>query len=384
MATLTNKNIDFIIEDVKRRKLVSGFLFDEFIDHFCCQVEIQMTGGTNFKTAYENSISQIKKKEINHSYQSFSFWLNYKSILTQGLLYLSLILYVLSWVIHTGPVDWLNGVSLMLLGLVILRFAIVFRSDQSLKNRSFYTMFTGSVFIFIMTGGFTRFISTNFLIPNIHYSAMIVFGLTILSILSVRYYKQMVKRNLNEKPNAVFRMIFIFSIIHLFLILIGMLSFLLKPLLLYIPYLAGIIVILDIVFFFTSIFLRKKGTYFFQVLVIGSFITLLTYFPFRSFAEQKQYNVIFRMDSEISDTKNAYYLYLNYFKYGKEKLTLYKIDDSTYQSKPVTFYAGGIDMTYKLLGDSLDLMEVLLNDNIPGKPLKFLYNDTIIFVNKTK
>ena len=58
MPELSIQNIDRVTRDVKKQEIVFSHLFDELIDHICCDVENEMQAGLTFLEAY----SKVKQK----------------------------------------------------------------------------------------------------------------------------------------------------------------------------------------------------------------------------------------------------------------------------------------------------------------------------------
>ncbi len=58
MPELSIQNIDRVTRDVKKQEIVFSHLFDELIDHICCDIENEMQAGLTFLEAY----SKVKQK----------------------------------------------------------------------------------------------------------------------------------------------------------------------------------------------------------------------------------------------------------------------------------------------------------------------------------
>jgi hypothetical protein len=67
MAELSLNNIDRIARDVRKENIIFPHLSDELIDHLCCDVEQEMTGGLDFPDAYrkvKGKMGHRRLKEI--------------------------------------------------------------------------------------------------------------------------------------------------------------------------------------------------------------------------------------------------------------------------------------------------------------------------------
>ncbi|MBX2840650.1 MAG: M23 family metallopeptidase [Flammeovirgaceae bacterium] len=56
MIELSEKQVNFILKDIRLKGLPKSKLTDELLDHICCGVEKEMGGGLNFKEAYQKTI----------------------------------------------------------------------------------------------------------------------------------------------------------------------------------------------------------------------------------------------------------------------------------------------------------------------------------------
>lgn len=57
-------DISYIREDLKQKGLAKGALLDELLDHVCCEVELQMEKGVDFKKAYETVLSTVHERQF--------------------------------------------------------------------------------------------------------------------------------------------------------------------------------------------------------------------------------------------------------------------------------------------------------------------------------
>ncbi|NLE33570.1 MAG: hypothetical protein GX622_00540 [Bacteroidales bacterium] len=67
MSELTFSDIEYIRQDVIRQEICYSHLADELIDHLCCDVENEMTGGLSFRDAYrkvKESLGHRRLREI--------------------------------------------------------------------------------------------------------------------------------------------------------------------------------------------------------------------------------------------------------------------------------------------------------------------------------
>jgi len=56
---LSKSEIDYIRYDLRKKGLAGGDLFEELVDHVCCEMEERVGEGSAFKKAYEEVIQNI-------------------------------------------------------------------------------------------------------------------------------------------------------------------------------------------------------------------------------------------------------------------------------------------------------------------------------------
>ena len=61
---LSAYDIQYVRYDLKNRGISQPDLFEELVDHVCCEVELEMARGIPFKTAYENILKEIAPSEL--------------------------------------------------------------------------------------------------------------------------------------------------------------------------------------------------------------------------------------------------------------------------------------------------------------------------------
>ena len=64
MPELSIQNIERISRDVKKQEIIFSHLFDELIDHICCDVENEMQDGLTFPEAYSKVRQKIGSRRI--------------------------------------------------------------------------------------------------------------------------------------------------------------------------------------------------------------------------------------------------------------------------------------------------------------------------------
>jgi hypothetical protein len=118
MPELNGENITRIRADVEKSGIRNNLLKDELVDHVCCQVEAEMRKGMSFDEAYQEISANYTKKEISKTERNISLFLNYRSIITSGLLYISIGAFVVSWITHITRPDWIGLIAFLLISFV--------------------------------------------------------------------------------------------------------------------------------------------------------------------------------------------------------------------------------------------------------------------------
>ncbi len=85
--TLTDTQIDYILDDVRRRGLLYAPLVDELVDHLCCGVEREMAAGLDFETAYQAVLSGFGADGLQRTEAQTLHALTFKSQLMKRLFY---------------------------------------------------------------------------------------------------------------------------------------------------------------------------------------------------------------------------------------------------------------------------------------------------------
>ena len=80
MSNLTEQNIEFITQIVKRSKIESLEMKEDLIDHFCCAIEEEMGKGLNFEKSYDKAYQNICPDGFDEIQRETIFLLTFKKI----------------------------------------------------------------------------------------------------------------------------------------------------------------------------------------------------------------------------------------------------------------------------------------------------------------
>ena len=127
MYSISDDQVDFILDDIERRGVVTEDVRYNILDHVCCIIENEMTSESNFKEFYRNTITQFYEKELCEIEEETQILLTFKhyhamkrTLKISGIT--SIILMILG---ITFKAQHLMGAGIMMvLGLVI--FSLIF------------------------------------------------------------------------------------------------------------------------------------------------------------------------------------------------------------------------------------------------------------------
>ena len=377
MRELNSEQIRIIKHDIENSGLTNNLLKDELLDHLCCCIESEMEKGLTFNQAYTKTSELHSKKELSKTQRNLSFLINYKSFLTTGLIYLSIITYIISWLIHINAADWIGFISFLLVSFVFLRYSVVFNISSNLKSHKLLSFLSGTVFVFFLTGSVFRFLWLNYEISNPHIMPMLIFSWLLLGIMSQLYYHGLYQTYTKKNSRKKIRIIQFMVSVHLLLAAISMSTFFSPFLMQFISELSGVILSVDVVFFFSAIMMKQKGSGVIKSLFVSSFLIVFIYFPHKVLINPQSYSAQFQTITKEKIDTDKLYLHINYFKYGKETLMMERRNDSVFRTKPIQITGGNIDMACKITKKKKDTYEVLYNEDIEESRIHLHRNDTL-------
>ena len=364
MPELNSEHIAHIRQDIERSGVRNNLLKNELVDHICCRIEEEMTEGLSFQEAYEKTSPTYTSKDLIKTRRNRNFLVNYNSIITNGLIYLSILLYLLSWITHFSTADWFGLTAFLLISLIFLRYSVIFAKDATMKNHKLFSVLSGTVFVFYIPGTLFRFLWLSYGIKNPHVMPMLLFSWLILAALTFLYYHHFYKASSRNRARTRILIYMSIAAIHLLLAAFSMSSLFFSSLQQYIPTLASVIIALDLLFFISVVFIRQNGKELVKAMLLSSFMMVFLYFPLKSMVQPEVYSVQFRAVTRNYLPGEHLYCHVNYFKYGKETLVLKQQNDSVYQSKPIPISGGNIEMACKITRKRLDVHEVLYDSKI--------------------
>jgi hypothetical protein len=380
MPELTQQHIQQIRHDLEYSGIKQNLLKHELLDHICCQVESEMENGLDFQNAYRKISGIHTQKEISRTRRNVSFFINYRSFVTAGLLYLSIVAYLASWLVHINAADWLGLLSFLLISIVFLRYSVIFNQDANLKNHNLLSVLSGIVFVFFLTGSIFRFLWLSYGLSNPHTMPMLIFSWLLLTIIAIIYYKHVYQKYKHPRHKRFIMLFRVMAYVHLLLALFSMSTLFFKSLQQFIPLLAGVIIGIDLIFFLAVVFIKQKGKGVIKSLLISSFVMVFVYFPLKSTTQPEVYSLQFKAVSQQNLNTDKLYLHANYFKYGKETLVMSRKNDSVYTTKPIPIPGGNIEIACKVTSKREDTHKVLYDNDIKENRFYMNRNDTLFTI----
>lgn len=374
MASLNDSQIHIINQRIKEQSLKSFAFSNELLDHVCCRVEQLMENGQSFKDALNQTSPIYQRKEIKKIHKNFKIFFNYGGFINSFIIYASLLFYLASWVFHWGQSDWLGLIAFILVTILLLRYSILFRSDKNLRFRKSLMFFSSLGFILFFIGSAQRFLWLNFGLSGQHVMPLMLFSWLIVSITGLIYLKSL----FSKKSNSFLLLI---GSIQIILACLSLSTLFLPFTMQYIPMYATIIIIINIASFLLLFFLKGKGKSFLRLILVSSSLMVFIYTPHKAIVNDHNYQVQFKTKPKNEVLGTKLFLYLNYYKYGKEMLVLKKGEGSSFKSEVIKFNGGDLSMSYVVLKDSLNLYDVLHNPEIPKQELMLRQADTVFYVN---
>ncbi|WP_421895853.1 hypothetical protein [Marinoscillum sp.] len=135
---ISEEQVDFIAEEIRKAHVKSVELRDDLIDHMCCLVEIEMGRGVSFEEAYGRAFNQTSPNGYGEIQRETVFLLNYNKIMNmKRFTYISGFVFALSLtagtffkLLHLPGASGLLSVGMCGMLFVFLPMLIVIRYKQ--------------------------------------------------------------------------------------------------------------------------------------------------------------------------------------------------------------------------------------------------------------
>ena len=365
MACLSNEQLEYIRTDLKTRSVSRSFLFNEWVDHVCCDVESLMNKGMEFKDAYLQVMKDKPEIEVKDAHSKVQQFLNHKYVTIKKILFAAFIIYAISWAINfRGSANWVGLASFLILTVVYFRIAADFFRERRVRGSNILlAVFASLAAIGILSGILLLFLNWNFGIDTRGHSVdLTVFGWFFFSLLSLIYYIQEWKSSIEKKEVKRILLFARVSGVNALLAAISIATFpLYRFLNEHIFFLVGLILGFDTVVLTAMLITRSMKNTLAVAMVMGSFMIVFIHSPFRSklpggSPKMYEYNLLFEPEAPV-DAKTLY-LYMFYKKFPGESFAvpLRQQADQQYQVT-LPSYAFKGTLFYRIEKDSTDAIQ---------------------------
>jgi len=157
MYNVTDDQVDFILNDIENKGVITEDVRNNILDHVCCIIENEMENDMNFQEFYRDTIAQFYTKELGEIEAETQILLTFKNYYAMKRILkisgiISIILILLSFtfkLLHWPGAGIMAVIGLVFFSLVFIPLNIVLRfvNDKEKSNRLIMTigMLTASV-----------------------------------------------------------------------------------------------------------------------------------------------------------------------------------------------------------------------------------------------
>jgi hypothetical protein len=361
MACLNKDQIEFIRDDLKRRSVSRSFLFNEWVDHICCDVESLMNKGESFEVAYAQISPERHDSEISTAHKDVQQFLNHKYVGIKKLLLVAFGLFAASWIINLqGAGQWLGLLAFLILSIVYLRISFDFFSKRHIpKGNKGLSLLALLSFVGTLSGVVLIFLFRNFGINTRgHGVDLTVFGWFFFSLLCLIYYRGEFKSAIEPGEIRKMRWLGWLSAFNLFLAAISIATFplyhMVKDYLFFlILFILGFDLLVLVVLFAT----RSMKNTLAVSLIIGSFMIVFIHSHFRTKlpgGKPKLYELTLQVSPRPALDSDRCYISMYYENYPDRPITLpliktgenlFEITMPSYAYRGYLFYGLSTDST---------------------------------------
>jgi hypothetical protein len=286
MACLSKEQIDFVRSNLKNRDVSRSFLFDEWIDHVCCDVESLMNRGMDFEEAFSRVTGDPETSGIRSAHHTIHAFLNHRYVGIKKLLMFAFAVFALSWLINVRyGSHWIGLASFLILSFVYLRISVDFFHKRYLSGLNILlSSFSFLSFLGTSSGMLLIFLFRNFDVQTRgHGVDLTVFGWFFFSLLCLIYYARESRLAIENSEVNRLRWFARLAASNVFLAAISIASFPLFSLVRdYIFFLILFILGFNVLVFMILLFTKSINHTLAISLIIGSFMIVFIHSPFRA------------------------------------------------------------------------------------------------------
>ncbi len=385
MACLNKEQIEFIRDDLRKRSVSRSFLFNEWVDHVCCDVEDMMNKGVRFEEAYGQISLEKLDNDISTAHKDVQQFLNHKYVGIKKLLLFAFLLFAASWLINLqGIGSWLGLIAFIILSIVYLRISIDFFSKRHVRNVNIRLSVLALLgFVGTLSGILLIFLFRNFGISTRgHGVDLTIFGWFFFSLLCLVYYTGEFRSAIEPGEIKKMRWLGWLSGSNLVLAAISIATFPLYHMVKnYLFFLILFILGFDLLVLAILFATRSMKNTLAVSLILGSFMIVFIHSHFRTKlpgGKPKLYELTLQVNTEPAEGSARYYISMYYENYPDKPITLplrkrgtnlHEITMPSYAYRGYLFYGIATDSTgaeeYFRSGPDID--SVLLR--IPNKKI---------------
>jgi len=361
MACLSKDQIEFIRDDLKKQSVSRSFLFNEWVDHVCCDVEAMMNKGVGFEEAYGQISRDKPESDISIAHKDVQHFLNHRYVSIKKLLLFAFLLFAASWFINLiGIGSWLGLLSFIILSIVYLRISIDFFSKRHMRKvNAWLSVLALLAFVGTLAGILLIFLFRNFGISTRgHGVDLTVFGWFFFSILCTIYYIGEFKSTIEYGEIKKMRWLGWLSGSNLFLAAISIATFPLYHMVKnYIFFLILFILGFDLLVLAILFATRLMKNTLAVTLILGSMMIVFIHSHFRTKlpgGKPKLYELTLQVKTESAESSDRYYISMYYENYPDKPITLlirkkgnkrYEITMPSYAYRGYLYYGISTDST---------------------------------------
>jgi len=78
MHKVTEEEVDFILDDIAKKGIVTEDVRNNILDHVCCIIENEMPAGKDFHEFYKDTIARFYRKDLREIEEATKQLINFK------------------------------------------------------------------------------------------------------------------------------------------------------------------------------------------------------------------------------------------------------------------------------------------------------------------
>lgn len=329
MPCLNKDQIDHIRNDLKKRSVSRSFLFNEWLDHICCDVEAMMNKGLGFEEAFGQVSNAGPEGDISTAHKDVQQFMNHRYVGIKKLLLLAFLLFAISWIINLqGTGRWTGLVSFLVLSMVYLRISHDFFSKRhTCKRNTLLSILALLAFIGTLSGILLIFLNRNFGIRTRgHGVDLTIFGWFFFSLLCLIHYARESRSAIEPAEIKKLRRFTGLSGFNLFLSAISIATFPLYHLVKdYLFFFILFILGFDMLVLAILLATRSMQHTLAVSLIVGSFMIVFIHSQFRTKlpgGRPKLYEYTLSFTPQKAASSDRYYVSMYYENHGDMPITL--------------------------------------------------------------